>query len=48
VDLVGPLEDLKRAAALARILRVGPGCGGPEEVLLERAGTEGQHLHVAW
>ncbi len=48
VDIVGPLHDLQHAAADAWRLRLGPRCTGPEEVLLERSGEIGQHLHVAW
>lgn len=48
VDIVGPLFDLQRAADEAWKLRVGPSCTGPEEVLIEHSGQQGQHLHVAW
>jgi hypothetical protein len=48
VDLVGREQELRDAAALARELRVGPRCYGPEEVILEKLGRAGQHLHVAW
>jgi hypothetical protein len=48
VDIVGPLHDLQAAARDAWRLRLGPRCTGPEEVLLERSGQPGQHLHVAW
>jgi uncharacterized protein YcbK (DUF882 family) len=48
VDLVGPDHDLRHAAALAWTLRIGTRCTGPEEVLLERLGQPGAHLHVAW
>jgi uncharacterized protein YcbK (DUF882 family) len=48
VDLVGPLHDLQHAATLAWLLRVGPRCTGPEEVILENSGEPGQHLHIAW
>lgn len=48
VDFTGPLWDLGRAAGLAWALRVGEGCTGPEEVLLEDLGQPNQHLHVAW
>jgi hypothetical protein len=48
VDLVGPVAVLRSAADTAWLQRVTPGCTGPEEVLLERMGTRGQHLHVAW
>lgn len=48
VDIVGPLFDLRLAADDAWRLRVGSGCTGPEEVLLEHSGLPGQHLHVAW
>jgi uncharacterized protein YcbK (DUF882 family) len=48
VDFVGPTWDLVRAAGTAWALRVGAGCTGPEEVLLEDLGEDNQHLHVAW
>lgn len=48
VDLTGDQTTLVRAAGLAWALRVGEGCTGPEEVLLEGLGTSRQHLHVAW
>jgi uncharacterized protein YcbK (DUF882 family) len=48
VDFSGDQTTLVRAAGLAWALRVGAGCTGPEEVLLERLGQPGQHLHVAW
>ncbi len=48
VDFTGDQTTLVRAAGLAWALRVGPRCTGPEEVLLERLGQPGQHLHVAW
>lgn len=48
IDIVGPLDDLQKAAEDAWRLRIGPGCTGPEEVLLEYSGTSRQHLHVAW
>lgn len=48
VDLTGDQTTLVRAAGLAWALRVGKGCTGPEEVLLEGLGTSKQHLHVAW
>jgi hypothetical protein len=48
VDFASDRETLVRAARLAWQLRVGVGCTGPEEVLLEYLGTPRQHLHVAW
>ncbi len=48
VDFAGDVATLERAARLAWQLRIGPNCTGPEEVLLERLGQPGQHLHVAW
>jgi uncharacterized protein YcbK (DUF882 family) len=48
VDFTAPVWDLGRAAGLAWALRMGPGCTGPEEVLLEDLGKPNQHLHVAW
>ncbi len=48
VDFTGTLHDLRHATARVDELRVGPRCTGPEEVLLERPGAAGQHLHVAW
>jgi hypothetical protein len=48
VDLTGPQRDLFEAAARVWHMRVGRGCTGPEEVLLEHLGTPAQHLHVAW
>ncbi len=47
VDFTGDRTTLIRAAGLAWALRVGAGCTGPEEVLLESLGTPNQHLHVA-
>lgn len=48
VDFVGDAVSLHRAAAMAWSQRVGTGCTGPEEVLLEDLGRANQHLHVAW
>ncbi len=48
VDFTGPHWDLVQAAGAAWALRIGPGCSGPEEVLLEDLDTPNQHLHVAW
>lgn len=48
VDFTGDRDTLVRAAGLAWALRVGKGCTGPEEVILEGLGTRNQHLHVAW
>lgn len=48
IDVVGSTYDLTRAAALAWEQRIGPGCTGPEEVLLEHLGTTRAHLHLAW
>ncbi len=48
VDAVGPLAILQAAAETAWKQRMGPRCTGPEEVLLEKTGQPGQHLHVAW
>ena len=48
VDLVGSLPDLQHAQRVAKAQRVSPGCTGPEELILERRGLPGQHLHVAW
>ncbi len=48
VDLVGPHWDLVQAAGLAWALRLGQNCTGPEEVLLEKVGQRGEHLHIAW
>jgi uncharacterized protein YcbK (DUF882 family) len=48
VDLVGLPWDLGKAAGTAWALRIGPGCTGPEEVLLEGLGSPRQHLHIAW
>jgi uncharacterized protein YcbK (DUF882 family) len=48
VDFTGDVTTLERAARLAWHLRLGAGCTGPEEVLLEKLGRPGQHLHVAW
>ncbi len=48
VDLDGPLPLLQAAAETAWRQRLGPACTGPEEVLLERVGQVGEHLHVAW
>lgn len=47
VDFVGSTQDLTRGRDAARRDRVGPGCTGPEEVLIHDAGS-GVHLHVAW
>lgn len=48
VDLDGPLPLLQAAAETAWEQRISDGCTGPEEVLLERVGKPGEHLHVAW
>jgi uncharacterized protein YcbK (DUF882 family) len=48
VDFTADGNTLIKAAAIAWRLRVGPGCTGPEEVLLEYLGGPRQHLHVAW
>jgi hypothetical protein len=48
VDFAGDAFTLQKAADLAWQLRVGAGCTGPEEVLLEYMGTPRQHLHIAW
>lgn len=48
MDLDGPLPLLQAAADTAWQQRLGKGCTGPEEVLLERVGRPGEHLHVAW
>jgi uncharacterized protein YcbK (DUF882 family) len=48
VDFVADRDTLVRAAGLAWALRVGRGCTGPEEVILEDLGKPNQHLHVAW
>lgn len=48
MDFTADRQTLIRAAGLAWALRVGPGCTGPEEVLLEFLDTPRQHLHVAW
>lgn len=48
VDFTADRDTLVRAAGLAWCLRVGKGCTGPEEVLLEGLGTSNEHLHVAW
>lgn len=43
VDLVGTADQIERATLLARNLRLGPRCTGPEEIIIES-----DHLHVAW
>lgn len=48
IDATGPLPLLQAAAETAWKQRLGSGCTGPEEVLLEKSGEPGQHLHVAW
>ncbi len=48
VDFAADRDTLVRAAGLAWALRVGRGCTGPEEVILEDLGKPNQHLHVAW
>jgi uncharacterized protein YcbK (DUF882 family) len=48
VDFTADQWTLEKAATLAWRLRAGAGCTGPEEVLLEKLGQPGQHLHVAW
>lgn len=48
IDLTGPLPLLQAAATTAWAQRIGAGCTGPEEVLLEDSGRANQHLHVAW
>lgn len=47
-DFDGPLTLLRQAADTAWTQRLGPSCTGPEEVLVERVGQVGEHLHVAW
>lgn len=47
-DFDGPLELLQEARDTAWRQRLSPHCTGPEEVLLERVGRPGEHLHVAW
>lgn len=47
-DFVGSSWDLSAAAGLAWALRVGHGCTGPEEVIVEDLDKPNQHLHVAW
>jgi hypothetical protein len=47
-DFTGPLQLLRAAAATAQAARISPRCTGPEEVIIERAGQPGQHLHIAW
>ncbi len=41
VDVAGPLSVLRHLAAAAAVT-------GASEILLERVGVRGQHLHVAW
>lgn len=48
IDLDGPLPLLQAAADTAWEQRLGHHCTGPEEVLIERRGLTGEHLHVAW
>ena len=48
VDLDGPLALLQSAADVAWKQRITHACTGPEEVLLERVGRVGEHLHIAW
>lgn len=48
MDLDGPLPLLQAAAETAWRQRISPDCSGPEEVLIERVGRPGEHLHVAW
>lgn len=48
IDAVAPLPLLQEAARTAWAQRLSAGCTGPEEVLVEYAGTPRQHLHVAW
>jgi hypothetical protein len=48
VDAVGPLALLVEALATVRRQRISETCTGPEEALIEHAGTTRQHLHVAW
>lgn len=48
IDVVGPRDDLVKAAGLAWALRIGSRCTGPEEVILEDLGKPNQHLHLAW
>jgi uncharacterized protein YcbK (DUF882 family) len=43
VDFGGSRSDIRKAAGQARILRLGPLCTGPEEVI-----DEVDHLHCAW
>lgn len=46
-DFGGSDQALADGARLARRLRTGRGCTGPEEVLIHDSGS-GLHLHVAW
>ncbi len=48
VDVVAPLATLQAAALTAWQQRLSGKCTGPEEVLLEKSGRPGQHLHLAW
>lgn len=48
IDATGPLPLLQAAAQTAWAQRLSADCTGPEEVLVEYAGTSRQHLHVAW
>lgn len=48
VDAVASLPLLQEAARTAWAQRLSAGCTGPEEVLVEDAGKDNQHLHLAW
>ncbi|WP_366484652.1 D-Ala-D-Ala carboxypeptidase family metallohydrolase [uncultured Arthrobacter sp.] len=48
IDVAGPLALLQAAAETAWRQRITRTCTGPEEVLIERAGRPGEHLHLAW
>ena len=48
IDATGLLSTLQAAGLTAWKQRLSSGCTGPEEVLLEKSGEQGQHLHVAW
>lgn len=48
VDATGPLALLQAAAETAWRQRLSSACTGPEEVLIEYAGSARQHVHVAW
>jgi hypothetical protein len=46
--MVGEASALEAASRHVAGDRIGTRCTGPEEVVWERRGQRGEHLHVAW